>query len=180
MSEYSELLRRNYGIYSLGHRLMYQVPLLLMMRSDAAPQRFSILDVGFGIGWGLEQMIEADVIERYRGFEPDQDSFEYVRNRHGKNSRLTLLNAEFSAADEFDHVFCIEVAEHVAPPALKKFLAGLRRSTRGTLWFSTPDSVRVPQHGALPAEQWSKLLRAAGFRSVTHHAEQWTDLYCCQ
>lgn len=180
--EYRALLRRNMEPYSFGHRIMYDVPLTLMTRNERAKERFSILEVGFGIGWGLDRMIDLNVIDHYHGMEPDLESFDYVQKRHGKNNRLTLVNEKFVgiAGKTFDHVFCIEVIEHIPAIAHLAILNEIRASTHGTLWLSTPDKNRCPEHGVRDRNEWQQLLEMAAFDCVTHHTEQWTDLYICQ
>lgn len=182
--EYEAMQRRGGRPYSLGHRIMYDTPLTLMTRSGKAASQYAILEAGFGIGYGLDRMVETGVIGRYVGFEPDKDSFAYVQGRHGKRAEIALHHAPFAYdgetfAAEFDHTFCIEVIEHVPPAGHQGFICDLRQATKGTLWFSTPDKARS-DHGVRTAVEWTRFLKAGGFADVTHHADQWTDLWCCQ
>lgn len=179
--EYQAAKRRQFRPYSLGHRLMYETPLTLMTRSDRSRERFAILEAGFGIGFGLDRMVETGVIGRYVGYEPDNESFAYVAERHGKRDGIELRHAPFEATDVggFDHAFCIEVIEHVPPEKHQGFLVGLRKMTVGTLWLSTPDKARSA-HGVRTVDAWLRFIRAAGFHDVTVHQEQWTTLYVCQ
>lgn len=183
--EFRELRRRKFKPYSAGHQAMYEVPIALMKRNERSKPAYLILDVGFGIGWGLDRMVEEGVVsslDRYVGYEPDRESFDHVAGRHGKRSGVTLINERYGAASglPFDHVFCIEVIEHVALHAQGDFVAALRAASHGgTLWLSTPDSDRS-DHGVRPAREWHAMLKAAGFANVVVHQDQWTTLYTCQ
>lgn len=180
--EYEAARKRNFQPYSRGHQIMYEGPLTLMERGDRAKEKFTILEAGFGIGWGLDRMIEKGVIGSYLGFEPDRGSFDYVRGRHKSTPNLDLRHAPFEGqAPQFDHVFCIEVIEHVPPDDHAGFITGLRKSLKsgGTLWLSTPDKERST-HGVRTASDWRLQIALAGFADITRHDEQWTTLYCCQ
>jgi 2-polyprenyl-3-methyl-5-hydroxy-6-metoxy-1,4-benzoquinol methylase len=191
--EYQALKRRGFKPYSRGHQLMYLAPLTLMERVSAhhpanrAAEPYRILEAGFGIGWGLDQMIARGLIGRYLGFEPDSESFDYVAGRMKgyDNLNIELVHRPFEhgiaayADERFDHGFCIEVIEHVEAVDHLPFLQALRAAVSGTLWFSTPDRMRS-NHGVRAASDWRILLHEAGFGSVTHHPDQWTDLYICQ
>jgi hypothetical protein len=181
--EYDKLQRRGFRPYSEGHRIMYDFPLQLLRRVRRSEEPLNILEAGFGIGYGLNKMVEGGVIGEYIGYEPDRDSYRYVAEAHGQDPRLTLINAEFAADGRTafaDHTFCIEVIEHVPVDHHLKFLSALRRVTRGTLWLSTPCKDRCPEHGARPCRQWRSLIRDAGFDNVVAHNDQWTTLYVCQ
>lgn len=183
--EFRELKRRGFRPYSAGHQAMYEVPLALMSRNDRSKPAYMVLEVGFGIGWGLDRMVEEGLVgprDCYVGYEPDADSFRFVAGRHGSRPGVTLINEGFRAASglPYDHVFCIEVIEHVALNAQARFIGALRSSSHGgTLWLSTPDSDRC-DHGVRPARMWQAMLRAAGFGNVVVHQDQWTTLYACQ
>ncbi|MCW5695788.1 MAG: methyltransferase domain-containing protein [Bauldia sp.] len=183
--EFRELKRRRFKPYSAGHQAMYEVPLALMKRNDRSAARYLILEIGFGIGWGLDRMVENGIVgalDRYVGYEPDEESFDFVFARHGKRSGITLINAAFGAVSglPFDHIFCIEVIEHVPAVEHAGFLGSLRSASRsGTLWLSTPDSQRN-DHGVRPAAEWRAMLKNAGFSDVTVHQDQWTTLFVCQ
>lgn len=183
--ELRELRRRGYRPYSAGHQAMYEVPLALMRRNERSKQVYLILDVGFGIGWGLDRMIEEGIVgslDSYVGYEPDRESFDFVAGRHGHHSSVTLINEPFRAASgiPYDHVFCIEVIEHVPLDEQDLFLTALcKAACGGTLWLSTPDSDRC-DHGVRPTAEWRQMLARAGFGNVTVHQDQWTTLYICQ
>jgi hypothetical protein len=173
-NEYENLRRRRGGDYSPGHRVMYEMPIRLL-----SGKRRNILEAGFGIGWGLDKMIEAGIIEHYVGFEPNKDSFNYVASRV-QQPGVELRHGGFVRQRPADHVFCIEVIEHVPPGGHAGFLADLRASTAKTLWMSTPDIRKHPSEGVRTCDEWKAMLKAAGFADVTLHREQWTVLFICQ
>src|SRR5262245_33601462 len=84
-NEYLALMRRRGKDYSKGHRIMYEVPIVAL-----TGQRRRILEAGFGIGWGLERMLRADIVETYVGYEPNIDSFNYVIQQHGNKPHSVL------------------------------------------------------------------------------------------
>lgn len=173
-NEYENLMRRRGCDYSAGHRVMYETPIRLL-----SGKRRNILEAGFGIGWGLERMIEAGIIEKYTGFEPNKDSFNYVAARMNR-PEVDLRRGGFVRQPATDHVFCIEVIEHVPMDGHAGFLADLRASTAKTLWMSTPDIRKHPSEGVRTCDEWKTLLKAAGFADVTLHREQWTVLFIAQ
>lgn len=174
-NEYENLMRRKGGDYSLGHRIMYETPIRLL-----TGKRRNILEAGFGIGWGLDQMVKADIVESYRGCEPNADSFNFVRRKWGDAARISLRHGSFERTKPADHVFCIEVIEHVPMVGHAGFLADLRASTAGTLWMSTPDVTKHRSEGVRTKEEWKAMIHAAGFNDVTVHTEQWTVLFVAQ
>lgn len=173
-NEWENLRNRRFEDYSLGHRIMYEVPIRLLTSG-----RHRIVEAGFGIGWGLDQMIKAGVIDRYVGFEPNQDSFNYVRNRINEPN-IDLRRGKFERQPAADHVFCIEVIEHVPMDEHARFLADLRATTGKTLWMSTPDVRKHRSEGVRSCDEWKAMLDIAGFQDVTMHQEQWTVLFIAQ
>lgn len=179
--EYDRLKARKFRPYSAGHRRMYEEAI----KRIASPSR--IFEAGFGIGWGLDRMVEAGVISQYNGCEPNNDSFKYTDDRHGARPNVHLDNVGFpdilhlrDGRDTltFDHVFCIEVIEHVPMDDHLEFLQALR-SLGGKLWFSTPDIRKAPTEGVRTKEDWVRLLKAAGFNRVEVDTKSWTYLYAC-
>jgi hypothetical protein len=155
---------------------MYEAPIRLL-----SGKKRNILDVGFGIGWGLDQMLKAEIVGGYIGFEPNADSFKYVRGRHGGNPKVELLHGPFRrGTPKTDHVFCIEVIEHVPMEGQTEFLNALRASTGTTLFLSTPDVRKHPGEGVRTCDEWQAMLQDAGFENVTVHREQWTVLFIAQ
>lgn len=176
MGEYELLQRRKFRDYSVGHRRMYQGPCTLLAGANAR-----VLDVGAGIGYGLALLREHGVFREYVGLEPNPRAYAYTLERSTGWEGVKLHNASFPCPDVegvFDHVFCIEVVEHLPPDGRGAFLEGLRRVTGKILWLSTPDS-RKSSHGALSTPEWEKMLEGVGFRVVVVE-EQWTTLFVCR
>jgi hypothetical protein len=180
--EYDRLVGRNFRPYSKGHRRMYEEAI----KRIASPSR--IFEAGFGIGWGLDKMVEANVIKEYIGCEPNEDSFNYTFSRHGNRQGVFLVNRGFPDSTQdpplnanFDHVFCIEVIEHVPSEDHLNFLRELRELSRGgVLWFSTPDIRKAPKEGVRTKDDWLGLLKLAGFKRVNVDTKSWTYLYECR
>jgi hypothetical protein len=173
-NEFENLQRRKGTDYSLGHRLMYETPIKLLTGAKR-----SIVEAGFGIGWGLDQMVKADIIHRYVGYEPHPEAFEYVRQRHDHVPSVSLVKGNFQATPGANHVFCIEVIEHVPADQHRNFIAMLRASGK-TLWLSTPDKNRVASEGVRTTAEWKELLKVGGYSDVITHDEQWTTLLIAQ
>lgn len=173
-NEYQAAVDRRWEPYSLGHRIMYDAPIKLM-----GGQKNSVLEVGCGIGYGLDEMCRAGVTKSYLGFEPCLDSFNYISNKYASNYEIKLLNSFFTGTEEvFDYVFCIEVIEHVEPENRNKMLVDLFKATGKALFLSTPDRER-DAHGVYTAAELKAALKAVGFADVVVLREQWTDLYIC-
>lgn len=174
-NEYENLRKRRFGEYSAGHRAMYEVPIRLM-----AGKKFSIIEAGFGIGWGLQQMLKADVVDHYIGYEPNADSYNYTKTQISSG----LVELRFGPFEypkqNAQHVFCIEVFEHVPRDNWVSFLEDLRLSTWDTLWLSTPNRLKQKREGVVSHTEMHNLLEAADFQQVTVHQEQWTTLYIAQ
>lgn len=174
-NEYRAALSRNFEPYSEGHRLMYDVPIAALKG-----QKVTVLDVGAGIGYGLDRMLDESVLMSYVGFEPCNESYQYLFQKHRKNDKVTLIEREFDGipTGSFDYVFCIEVIEHVLPEKRQKMLVDLFDATGKALFLSTPDRER-DSHGVYTADELKKALKNAGFSDVVVLREQWTDLYVC-
>jgi hypothetical protein len=182
--EYDRLVGRNFRPYSKGHRRMYEEAIKRIAKPSI------IFEAGFGIGWGLDKMVEANVIKEYIGCEPNLDSFNYTDGRHGSRPNVHLSNvgfpdiihlAEPEDVKTFEHVFCIEVIEHVPMDEHLAFLKELRAlSGGGTLWFSTPDIRKAPKEGVRTKDEWVGLLKLAGFKRINVDTKSWTYLYECQ
>jgi len=76
-NEHRAMKRRleKYGLpdYSKGHQRMYGGPIELLRGEPC-----SIIEVGFGIGYGLKLMDSSLRLSSYFGVEPCSASFEYV------------------------------------------------------------------------------------------------------
>lgn len=178
--EYDRLKERNFRPYSKGHRYMYEEAIRQISAREDGP--VTILEAGFGIGWGLERMIESGIVLTYLGCEPNKDSFDYVAGRIVPEATYELIHAPFTrdlTAKVFDYAFCVEVIEHVPMDAHPEFLKALRDRCE-VLYFSTPDKQRVPKEGVRTTAEWVRLLNAAGFSNVTVDKSKWTYLYRCE
>ena len=180
--EYDRLKERNFRPYSKGHRFMYEEAIRqIQAREDGEP--ITIIEAGFGIGWGLDRMLDAGIVLDYIGCEPNADSFNYVSGRmSGEEPISRLLNVPFTedvTPRVSDYGFCIEVIEHVPMDRHEAFLSGLR-SRCNVLFFSTPDKNKVPREGVRTTAEWTRLLHEAGFRTVEVNTSKWTYLYRCE
>ena len=179
-NEFKALQRRGFKDYSLGHRRMYTCPISLLQSKG---KRYRILDVGCGIGFGLEQMLRAGIVENYVGVEPVRDSFQYVQERFGKLPNVQLLNQDWlevrtESLTPADYTFCIEVVEHLAPQSVLPFLKRLSLLTKKNLFLSTPSRL-TSKHGTRSTKEWRKALAQVGFNSVPVEG-QWTTLFICE
>lgn len=178
--EYDRLVERNFEPYSKGHRMMY-LRAIERMGNIAGPRGARVIEAGFGIGWGVDQMLAQDVLKSYVGYEPNKNSYLYVANplkTHQRVDDLVLFNLPFEANLDpaFDFAFCIEVIEHVPMDRHLDFLKGLHKMAP-TLFFSTPDIRRAPEEGVRTTEAWRDMLREAGYGLVRIDPREWTTLY---
>jgi len=171
---------RGYKDYSLGHQKMYTGPVELLTNEK---QRFRVLDVGTGIGFGLRRMVDANVLESYVGIEANRETFDYVSGlpwpAHVKIHFGSWLDLPDDALEPADYGFCIEVIEHIEEPLVAPFLAKLRRNVKRNLFLSTPD-IRETTHGTATADEWRVRIKAAGFSEVAIVGSQWTTLFVCE
>jgi SAM-dependent methyltransferase len=176
--------KRGGAPYSFGHRQMYRAPIELL---KGQPD-LDILEIGTGIGYGLEQMMNAGFVARYYGVEPDADAFALAQSISQQFSQqdLTLWNRDWlrltretpGSVPICDYAFCIEVIEHIAATDVPEFLREIRQRTRRGLFLSTPDAV-TSLHGVATRDEWKKALHAAGFE-VAACSRQWTTLFICE
>lgn len=186
--EYDRLKARKFKPYSAGHRAMYEKAIAITKQEHGTAD---IFEAGFGIGWGLETMLGAGVVNSYVGCEPNSDSFTYTNGLLSKYSHegIWLKHEPFSASlaatllsdgvAPFDVAFCIEVIEHVPMDEQHAFLRGLW-DMAPTLFFSTPDINRVPKEGVRTTDEWVRMLHKAGFEKVEVDRTQWTHLFTCR
>lgn len=179
-NEFVALKERDGKPYSLGHQKMY----LSMAEVITGNGECSVLDVGCGIGYGIEVLLEKGHKGTITAIDPEIDCINYLRRE--KFSHLPkglsiehggLLDEGF-VSGEFDFVFCIEVVEHLNPSEVSAFFTKLRKHTKKNLFLSTPDSRRYG-HGALPAYEWERILSDSGFKTVKIE-QQWTTLFICE
>lgn len=167
--------------YSLGHRAMYESAIALLQDKPA-----KILEVGFGIGWGLDKMLKANCVDEYLGVEPCKESFDFVTQylETNPNPKVTLEHAcwtdlmESRIEKDFiaDFSFCIEVLEHIPGHEHYAFLKKLAKFTDKALFLSTPNK-KTSSHGLVAPDQCADFLKLAGFKSVTWIEWQWTTFF---
>lgn len=181
--EYDRLVARKFKPYSTGHQRMYTTAIERIKQGE--PHGRMIFEAGFGIGFGLQTMLDAGVVYNYTGCEPNLDSFQYVENTI-KRDGVFLIHAPFGQemADAltreggFQEAFCIEVIEHVPMHLHLQFLIALRQMAP-RLWFSSPDKDRSKE-GVRTTKEWTALLRQAKFESIDVDTSNWTYLYECR
>lgn len=77
--EFSRLKKRGGADYSEGHRRIYLTIITLLGGQDTL-RKAVVLEVGAGIGWGLQQMLRDMQVEKYVGFEPCVRCIEHIEN----------------------------------------------------------------------------------------------------
>jgi ubiquinone/menaquinone biosynthesis C-methylase UbiE len=115
-----------------------------------------ILDVGFGLGYGIEILVRK--AGEVRGIEIDSRAISYARKRLVGIPQLYELlsyNGEVIPYDSnyFDVVSCVDVIEHV--PDYLDFLKEMIRVTRRAVFISTPN--RRPEYtrpDGKPKNRW--------------------------
>ena len=145
-----------------------------------------ILEVGFGIGYGLKTLIDAKCCGRYLGIEIEKDCCEFVEPL-SKDNNLKLINGNWLTIDDSEFKFlagkadfslCIEVIEHIASFNRQRFVARLFDHTDKALFLSTPN-INTNGHGVMTAEETRLLILSAGFKSVVYIEWQWTTFFIC-
>lgn len=172
-NEFLALEARGGKDYSLGHQQMYAVPIELMRGIPA-----SIIEVGFGIGFGLKKMLGAGVIKTYFGCEPCKDSFDYTLKNQEPNPAIQIKHDKWGCiegAEAADFSLCIEVIEHLELNEIMPMLLLLRKKTKKALFLSTPDK-RDSSHGVFTSDEIVNFLHAAGFNAVVLK-HQWTTMF---
>lgn len=193
--EFDRLVGRGFRDYSVGHQRMYTTAIERIKADHEGP--VNIFEAGFGIGFGISKMLEANIINQYAGVEPNKKAYEHVALRNtypsghqgmgmANDPRFMLANCEFNQAfaDDlsrmamYDEAFCIEVIEHVPMHLHLQFLIALRQMAP-RLWFSSPDK-KKSREGVRTTAEWTTLLRQANFKTVTVDQSNWTYLYECR
>ncbi len=175
-NEFHALVGRSYADYSEGHQRMYTGPIELLLG-----RRWSILEIGFGIGFGLARMVEADIVSHYWGCEPCDDSFDYTEKNISRPNQSILSACGWmethTLAPKADYAFCIEVIEHVPMDEQTAFLASIVPHVGRNLFLSTPCQSKS-KHGVRTSAEWLAVLALAGWQAVAVDS-QWTTLYIC-
>ncbi len=185
--EYERLVKRGFKPYSLGHQRMY-ANAIDRIKAER-PDGVRIFEAGFGIGFGLQKMVEAGIVKSYTGCEPDQPSYDYTAGQVAGLKPLhhidiyhdsfdqTMANG-LTAHGQYDEAFCIEVIEHVPMDQHLEFLIALRQMAP-RLWFSSPDKNKSKE-GVRTVKEWTTLLKQARFESIDVDVSEWTYLYECR
>jgi len=162
MSEYASLVQREFKEYSEPHRQMYEIICALLKNKPA-----SLVEIGFGIGWGLQRLVEDNCISKYVGIEPCAASYKYVKGIVDED-HVQLLNRsllEFEPEESFEFSMCIEVIEHTDEDILQWFKK-IRSFTKIASFISTPDKNTDP-HGIYTKDYVVDCLKDSGFTSVS-------------
>ena len=179
MGEYDLHMKRNGQPYSRGHRLRYDAAIGLLSGMPA-----SVLEVGVGIGYGLDLMLRSNMIRKYIGFEPDRKSFDYAAKQND-DWRVKLINRRFEDCQSdithealggaADYGFCIEVLEHLDDANRLTVLRQMRVLVDRGVFLSTPNRM-TSTHGKMTPDEVAGLMDKAGFR--TSWVEwQWTTFF---
>lgn len=166
MSEYDHHISREGKPYQPMHRAMYKTIVELLRNRPA-----SILEVGFGIGYGLDLLLKANCIDKYLGIENDEKSFKYVADKMLGNEKIDLLFDNWinvnipEKYNIFDFTLCIEVIEHLPFSQLIRFLKKLQKYTRRTLFLSTQDK-DIGSHGIYTKKEVITALEHSGFKKI--------------
>lgn len=100
--EFSRLMKRGGQEYSEGHRRIY-LGVITMLGGEDTLRRAVILEVGSGIGWGLQNMLQEISMAKYVGFEPCRKCIEYIdtevvkRWKKQQNAHKSRLSAKKQA-----------------------------------------------------------------------------------
>ena len=125
----------------VGSIVPCQIEAYFLALNDYCNEHETVLDVGFGLGYGLNIMaIKAD---RVSGVDVDQKALEYCQNTViGRNPRVDYLGIYDGytlkfPSNYFDLITCVDVLEHVED--YHRFLDELLRVTKKGVFISTPN-----------------------------------------
>ncbi len=187
MGELHNLNMRGGADYTEGHCRMY-TPIAEILGNCPA----NILEIGFGIGYGLKKLLESNCVGNYLGIESDKECVDYVSNKGSygltTNAKMLLACKDWTKIDdEFvrkhfggqaDFVLCIEVVEHVAGPVRSEMVKKALTHTGKTMFLSSPNS-ETSGHGVMSVAECRAFILSCGFNSVAHIEWQWTTMYVC-
>lgn len=153
-TELDHFIDRDGGPYSSWHQKLYAAAASLVSTKVA-----SVLDVGCGVGVGLDILRRTGHEGRWTGLDPMgvPPASLGPQDRYESGDLVGLA----SSLPPSDHVWCVEVLEHL-PGDPMAFLRALRALTRVSAFVSTPNS-DLNKHGTRSAAEWAGMLRAAGF-----------------
>ncbi len=170
--------------YSDAHRGKYRVISELLKDKPA-----NILEIGVGIGWGLERLFDRNCVEKYYGVEATGDCIPFLKKKFKSydQSKIKIVNDDwlnvnaesvrkYFATDKADFSFCIEVIEHNPPEKYMEFLGKIHSLTKEMFFLSTPNGGK---HGKMNIEECTKVLKDAGFKTISVHRWNGTPFYMC-
>lgn len=123
-----------------------QIEAYFLALNKYLPEKSTVLDVGFGLGYGLN--ILAIKANKVFGVDVDKSVLEYCNNTVvGRNPRLVEITTyngyELKYTNsQFDVVTCIDVLEHVED--YNRFIIELMRVAKIGVFISTPN--RRPEY----------------------------------
>lgn len=181
MDEYEHLLSREGKQYAPMHRAMYKTIVELLRDKPA-----KIFEVGFGIGYGLKLLLNANCVESYMGIEIEKRPYMYVK-QNVEDEKTTLLNQDFLTTDvtdykkyNFDFALCIEVIEHLKDETEAiTMLVKLNKFVYGTMFMSTPKK-ETDVHGKFTGKQIREMLTISGWKFVEIEWQFPHTLYICK
>ena len=174
MSEFKKFKSRGGKDYSPGHRRMYWAACKLLEKKPS-----HILDVGSGMGYGYKWLERHGAIETYTGVEPEHEAVTYCRSQYPDATWIEGVVPGVQFLNPFDHVFCIEVLEHVEseqgvdPVAFIHELASLAKQN---VFLSTPNR-ETSGHGVYSPTEVLGMAKEAGIANVSFVEQQWTTWY---
>lgn len=165
--EYDQLLSRNFKDYSMRHQQLYKIIVELLKDKPAL-----ILEVGCGIGYGLELLYKNNCFNFYEGFEVSKKCCDYIEETLYYIKRKRINNIEFNedyvdvlGIKMFDFSLCIEVIEHMENVNLVNFFKKMLSFTKVASFISTPD-INTDKHGLYTKEEVQDALYKAGYNHV--------------
>ncbi len=185
-NEYKKMKKRNGRPYSDAHQSKYRVISELLKDRPA-----NILEIGPGTGWGLKRLLKKNCVKKYLGIDAVEDCVNYLKKNFKSNSDVKIIHKdwidfpnekikEYFSEDKIDFVLCIEVIEH-NPYDLDRYLVFLKKAhalTKQAFFYSTPNGA-ADRHGKLTNDESMKLLKDAGFKSVSTVIWRGTPFYTC-
>jgi len=181
MDEYEHLIAREGKPYAPMHQAMYKTIAELLRDKPA-----NILEIGSGIGYGIQVLLDANAINSYEGIEPTRECCDYIK-RTINSPYVHMRNEDFFEIDlttlnrtSYDFTLCIEVIEHLNNELeVLTLLDELHSRTDKALFLSTPKA-ETDEHGKFYGKEISEMLTFAGFKFVEIEWQLPHTLYICQ
>ncbi|MGI8438570.1 MAG: class I SAM-dependent methyltransferase [Chthoniobacterales bacterium] len=133
----------------------------------------TVLDVGCGTGISLDYFKSKGV--SVRGIEGS--ALAISKARHANLISLHDLNVIVRLGEQFDLVWCFEVAEHIHPKYVSEFLETLTaHSDRILLSAARPGQGGLGHLNEQPAEYWIEKMRERRFEFDEVHSDKYRKL----